>query len=80
MSTFPTKKKKQRSQKTSQWQTGLAWQQDPSTLISIGVVGGVVIEQDLKLGCLLMGSVSVNQKFTLYNIFCSLFISYFDHL
>ena len=45
------------SQKHSMAST-LAWQQDPSTLISIGVVGGVVIEHDLALGCLLIGSFS----------------------
>ena len=70
MFTYPTKKWNKSRKKQSQWQTRLAWQQDPSTLISIGVVGGVVIEQDLKLGCLLMGSVSVIEKFIMYNISC----------
>ena len=50
------------SQKHSMAST-LAWQQDPSTLISIGVVGGVVIEHDLALGCLLIGSFSKIKKF-----------------
>ena len=57
---FPTKT---RAAKIFQRLTRLAWQQDPSTLISIGVVGGVVIENDLALGCLLMGSFSKNRNY-----------------
>ena len=62
------------SQKHSMAST-LAWQQDPSTLISIGVVGGVVIEHDLALGCLLIGSFSKMKKFDLCNVHFQHFIS-----
>ena len=61
---FPTKDK---ATKIFQRPTRLAWQQEPSTLISIGVVGGVVIENDLALGCLLMGSFSKNKQYAFVN-------------
>ena len=47
----------------------LAWQHDPSTFISIGVVGGVLAVLGLEVGALLIVSFSKTKKLKIGRVF-----------